>query len=60
MFKKDSIRQADFIDVIETFLKWSIGVVEKVTSFYAPLAASGISMFLTTKQGVSERISSIR
>jgi len=37
-----------------------IGVVERVTSFYAPLVASGTSMFLTTKQGVSERISSIR
>lgn len=37
-----------------------VGVVERIASFYAPLVASGTSMFLTTKQGVSERISSIR
>lgn len=37
-----------------------VGVVERIASFYTPLVASGTSMFLTTKQGVSERISSIR
>lgn len=60
VFKKGFIHQAYFIDVVETSLEWGISVVKIVTSSHAPLVASGTSMFLTTKQGVSERISSIR